>query len=221
MTRRLRGFAGVDSLVAVIATLVTIVTVTVRAVPTPSATLSPLPAPIVNYYSAVGARASGLDTALVRAVIATESAGDPRAVSRARAVGMMQLEPSTAQDCGIRNRYDPAENVMCGSRTLALLVRRYGLADGIARYNCGAGTAAGVGGHLSRMPVETQRYVATVITAYDVLQHVDLPIQSPTPAPRLRTANRPSRRGFGRATPTQLPYFLTLLFSPKPKGSKL
>jgi hypothetical protein len=155
--------------------------------PTPSPTISPLPSPIVQWYAQRGAEESGLDPALVRAVIDAESGGDPKAVSKAGAVGLMQLAASTAGDCGIHNRFDPLENVECGAKTLGYLVRHYGVATGIAAYNFGSGDVDLVGDHLSKMPVETQTYVKDVIEDYDALQHDALEAQTPdagtSPAP--------------------------------------
>ena len=149
--------------------------------PTPSPTISPLPSPVVQWYAQRGADVSGLDPALVRAVIEAESGGDPRAVSKAGAIGMMQLAASTASDCGIHDLYDPAQNVDCGSRTLGYLVRRYGVQMGIAAYNFGSGDVESVGGHLSKMPQETQAYVKDVVEEYDALQHETLDAEAPQP----------------------------------------
>lgn len=147
--------------------------------PTPSPTISPLPSPVVQWYAQRGAEVSGLDPALVRAVIEAESGGDPRAVSKAGAIGMMQLASSTASDCGIHDAFDPMQNVECGARTLGYLVHRYGVETGIAAYNFGSGDVDSVGGHLSKMPVETQNYVKAVVEEYDVLQHETLEAADP------------------------------------------
>lgn len=147
--------------------------------PTPSPTISPLPSPVVQWYAQRGAEASGLDPALVRAVIEAESGGDPKAVSKAGAIGMMQLASSTASDCGIHDVFDPMQNVQCGARTLGYLVHRYGVETGIAAYNFGSGDVESVGGHLSKMPVETQNYVKAVVDEYDVLQHETLEAAAP------------------------------------------
>lgn len=160
---------------------------TLIGVPTPSPTISPLPSPVVQWYARRGAVVSGLDPAFVRAVIDAESGGDPRAVSSAGAAGMMQLLPDTASDCGIRDRFDAEENVECGAKTLAYLVRRFGIENGIAAYNFGGGNVDAVGGHFKKMPAETQNYVKSVIDDYDVLQHERLPVEAPAipaPAPR-------------------------------------
>jgi hypothetical protein len=167
--------------------------------PTPSPTISPLPSAVVQWYAARGAAVSGLDPALVRAVIDEESGGDPRAVSKAGAVGMMQLEPETAGDCGIHNRFNPLENVECGSKTLAYLVRRYGIERGLASYNFGAGNVRSIGGHFSDLPTETQGYVKGVILEYDALQHLTLIAQAP-PTPALSCASEhPCHRERGDA----------------------
>ena len=148
-------------------------------VPTPSPTISPLAPPVVQWYAQRGADASGLDPELVRAVIDAESGGDPKAVSKAGAIGMMQLAAATASDCGIRDLFDPLANVQCGSRTLGYLVRNYGMEGGIAAYNFGAGDVEAAGGHLGKMPVETQQYVKAVIEEYDDLQHESLDARAP------------------------------------------
>jgi len=149
------------------------------AVPTPSPTISPLPAGVVQWYARRGADASGLDVSLVRAVIDAESGGDPDAVSKAGAAGLMQLQPDTASDCGLRDRFDAEGNVVCGARTLGYLVHRYGVWQGIAAYNFGAGNVTASGDHLSKMPPETQNYVKTVIDRYDALQHAPVETQPP------------------------------------------
>jgi hypothetical protein len=163
------------------------------AMPTPSPTLSPLPAQQINYYAVQGARASGLDPQFVRAVIDAESAGDPHAVSRAGAVGLMQLMAGTASDCGIHDRYDALENVICGSRSLAGLVHRYGIATGIAAYNFGSGNIEAAGGDLKKTPTETQQYVRDVIARYDTLQHAGaLVVEEPaTPSPSPSPVSNP------------------------------
>ena len=79
--------------------------------------------------SAIAASASlyPVPKALVMAVIRAESGFDASAVSRAGAVGLMQLLPGTARRLGIRasELRDPAQNVLGGVRLLALLLRHY------------------------------------------------------------------------------------------------
>lgn len=108
----------------------------------------------------------GLDPALVRAVVQVESAFQPAAVSPKGAQGLMQLMPGTAVALGVRDAFDPAQNLEGGSRHLAGLVQAYGgdLKKALAAYNAGAGAVARHGG----IPPyrETREYVARVLTRY-------------------------------------------------------
>ena len=84
------------------------------------------------------ARRVGLPPELVKAVIATESNWDARAVSHVGAVGLMQLMPATADWLGV-NPWDPVENIRGGTRYLGWLMQR--LDDrvdlALAAYNAG------------------------------------------------------------------------------------
>ncbi len=83
----------------------------------------------------------GVPRELVRAVIEAESNWNPRAVSPAGAVGLMQLMPGTAAAFRVRNRFDPAENIRGGVAYLAFLIDECGgdLRLVIAAYNAGHG----------------------------------------------------------------------------------
>ena len=107
-----------------------------------------------------------VDPALVKAVISTESGWNPRAVSHKGAVGLMQLEPSTAQRYGVNNSFDPAQNVEGGTKYLRSLLDRYNgdLTKSLAAYNAGERTVD-VNGGVPAIP-ETQRYVRKVTDAY-------------------------------------------------------
>ena len=107
---------------------------------------------------------SGLDPFLVDAVIRTESAYRVNAISRAGAVGLMQLMPGTARRYGVHNRFDPVQNVYGGTRYLADLLREFGVVEALAAYNAGEGTVRRYGG----IPPydETQRFVTRVLSRY-------------------------------------------------------
>ena len=81
-----------------------------------------------------------LEPALVKAVIRTESAFRPRAVSPKGARGLMQLMPATARDLGCRNVYDPEQNIEAGAKHLRVLIDQFGfnLPRVLAAYNAGA-----------------------------------------------------------------------------------
>lgn len=97
---------------------------------------------------AEAAHASKLDSALIQSVIKAESNGDPNAISRAGAKGLMQLADSTALDLGVANPFDPRANVLGGARYLRNLIDRYkgDLRLALAAYNAGPGTVARHGG---------------------------------------------------------------------------
>jgi len=108
----------------------------------------------------------GVDANLVRAVIATESGGNPSAVSRKGAVGLMQLMPTTALELGVRNMYSASENLEAGVRYLQTLLDRYNgdLDKALAAYNAGAGAVDRAGG-VPRYR-ETREYVKKVTSNY-------------------------------------------------------
>ena len=111
------------------------------------------------------ARDNDLDPSLVRAVVKTESNFNPQAVSKAGAMGLMQLMPGTAQDLGVEDPFDPVENVYGGARYLKQMVNRYSgdIKKALAAYNWGPGNLEKSTG---RMPEETRNYVRIVSGHY-------------------------------------------------------
>jgi soluble lytic murein transglycosylase-like protein len=130
----------------------------VRAVPVIT------PGPFGNLIHAA-AEKHGVDESLIRQVIAAESNFNPRAVSRKRAQGLMQLLPTTAAFYSVANIFDPAQNIDAGTRYLKDLLARYrgDLRLALAAYNAGPDMVERYGG-VPPFP-ETQKYVR-VITAH-------------------------------------------------------
>ena len=107
-----------------------------------------------------------VDADLVFSVVAAESNFNPKAVSRRNAHGLMQLLPETARRMGVRDIYDPAQNIDGGTRYLRDLLKLYegDLALTLAAYNAGPGAVQRYG----RIPPynETIRYVRAIRRTY-------------------------------------------------------
>jgi hypothetical protein len=103
-----------------------------------------------------------LDPALIRAVMRFESGFQPTAVSRAGARGLMQLMPEVATRFGVRDVFDPRENIMAGAQYLReLLDLHQGKVDlALASYNAGPGAVARY--HAVPPYPETRRYVRAI-----------------------------------------------------------
>ncbi len=109
------------------------------------------------------ARLNGVRTDLVRAVVQIESGYNPYARSRKGALGLMQLMPATIREFGVRNPFDPVENVRAGVAYLRQLLDRYNDDEqlALAAYNAGPGA---VDSHGRAIPPyrETRDYVRMI-----------------------------------------------------------
>jgi soluble lytic murein transglycosylase-like protein len=103
-----------------------------------------------------------LNPSLIAAVIKAESNGDARAVSTAGAKGLMQLIDTTAADMGVRDVFNPQENIEGGAKYLRKLLDRFGdIKTALAAYNAGPETVQRYGG-IPPYP-ETIKYVRSVL----------------------------------------------------------
>ena len=112
------------------------------------------------------ALAEGVDTHLARAIIQAESAFNYKARSKAGALGLMQLMPSTAERFGVLDPFDPRQNISGGVKYLKWLHSYYegNLTKVVAAYNAGEGA---VNRHKGIPPfAETRAYVPKVLDLY-------------------------------------------------------
>ena len=114
----------------------------------------------------------GVDPALMKAMMHTESGFNPNARSPVGAQGLMQLMPATARRFGVYNAWNPAENIEGAAKYLKFLQGRFGnIQHVIASYNAGEGNVAKYGG----IPPfrETRDYVQRVLSRYNNLYRND------------------------------------------------
>ncbi len=119
-------------------------------------------APVIARHS----RTHRLHPALIRAVIKAESDFDPMAVSRAGAIGLMQLMPQTAVHLDVHDLYNPDQNIGGGTRHLRQLLDRFNgnLPLALAAYNAGE---TAVERYQTLPPFEeTRQYVKKVLRYY-------------------------------------------------------
>lgn len=111
----------------------------------------------------------GVDPNLIAAMIQQESGFNPRAVSHAGAKGLMQLMPATARGLGVKDSFNPEQNIMGGTKYIAQQLKAFGgdIEMALAAYNAGPGNVRKYGG----IPpfAETQKYVPKVLANYNAL----------------------------------------------------
>lgn len=138
-----------------------------RVLPQPPADLViPSRAELIALIDREAAR-QRVDPVLVHAIVRAESNYDPRAVSPAGAVGVMQVMPETAADYGVTAidaLFDPQTNVRTGIRHLKRLLSRYGIGKAVMAYNAGEGALERSNGFVTYP--ETQIYTHRVLTRY-------------------------------------------------------
>ncbi len=124
-------------------------------------------------HIAEAARRFGIPEHWIRAVMRAESAGDPRAVSSAGAMGLMQVMPDTWDELRLRHRlgadpFSPRDNILAGAAYLSEMLARYGnTAAMLAAYNAGPARYDDylVSGRV--LPAATRAYVASLAPLLD------------------------------------------------------
>src|ERR1700677_1737249 len=126
---------------------------------------APVPPDQINSLVQQNADIWQADTALIKSVIANESSFNANATSPVGAQGLMQLMPQTAASLGVKNPYDPAQNVAGGTRYLRGLIDRFkgDTKLAVAAYNAGPESVDQYGA----VPpyAETRNYVQHVLRA--------------------------------------------------------
>jgi len=138
-----------------------------RSEPDPSPTASARPPRTTGQIVAEAADKHGVDSDFIQSVIRQESGGNPVAVSRAGAQGLMQLMPSTAVQLGVKDSFSPEQNVHGGAQYLRELLERYNgdAVKALAAYNAGP---AAVDRYKGVPPyAETRQYVRRVVRDYN------------------------------------------------------
>jgi soluble lytic murein transglycosylase-like protein len=112
------------------------------------------------------AKEHGLESLLIHSIIRTESNYDPNAVSSKGAVGLMQLMPETAEKYGVRDLYDPKQNILGGVKYLKDLISSFGRKTDyvLAAYNAGHNAIIKYRG-IPPFP-ETKRFIQKVKATY-------------------------------------------------------
>jgi soluble lytic murein transglycosylase-like protein len=151
--------------------------------------------PTFRELVAAAAKRYSVDADLITSVIAVESNFDPKAVSRKNARGLMQLLPETAERLGVKNVFDPQDNIDAGTRYLKELLQMYNndLVLTLAAYNAGTDSVQKYG----RVPpyAETITYVQRVKRSYEKAK-------SSAPA---KAASRTAAAPANAATPSKSP----------------
>jgi soluble lytic murein transglycosylase-like protein len=130
----------------------------------------------VKSYNDIIARTAdsvGVDPNLLKAMIVEESGAKQHARSSSNAKGLMQLIDTTAQSMGVKNVWDPHQNIQGGARYLKQQLDKYkgDVSLALASYNAGPGNVERYNG----IPPfkETRNYVKRVMNLYTALQSLE------------------------------------------------
>jgi len=128
----------------------------------------------INAYDDIIREASlhhGMQFELIKALIHAESNFNPNAISQSGAIGLMQIMPDNLNAFGIRDPFDPRDNIMGGTRYLKQLMKKYDsdLSLSLAAYNAGPG-AVDKYQDIPPFP-ETENYVEKVLTYYSLYKN--------------------------------------------------
>ncbi|MFN8575885.1 MAG: lytic transglycosylase domain-containing protein [Candidatus Sericytochromatia bacterium] len=115
----------------------------------------------------VYAKEYNLDSKLILALISKESSFRPNAVSSSGAVGLGQLLKQTAKDMGIKDPYNPEENIKATTKYLSILIKKWNgnINLALASYKIGHGNVTRLVKAGDELPLSTKKYIKEIITA--------------------------------------------------------
>lgn len=123
----------------------------------------------LNQYFQLAADTYGVDVKLLKCIAYAESSFRPNVTSKSGAMGVMQLMPKTAEGLGVRDGYDPKQNILGGAKYIAAQLNRFegNIEYALAAYNAGPNSVQKYGG----IPPyeETQNYVKKIMGIYNTL----------------------------------------------------
>lgn len=148
----------------------------------------------------------GVPEAWIREVMRAESGGRTHRgglpiVSRAGAMGLMQVMPATYAEMARRHGlgadpFEPRDNILAGAAYLRLMFDRFGSPGFLAAYNVGPGRYADYLAGRRGLPLETRSYLAAVSARLAIGEPASLPPAAPTPQTLFATARAPDDRLF-------------------------
>ncbi len=124
--------------------------------------------PLTRYWSLIeqAGLAQRLDPYLINAVIKNESNYNAKAVSPKGALGLMQLMPGTARSVGVRDPFNPEQNINGGCLYLRLMLDQFGsIHTALLAYNAGPGRVS-----RGQVPTESYQYAARVIDDFRAMR---------------------------------------------------
>lgn len=161
-------------------------------------------------FADAAAKANGIDPVLFRRQIAAESGFNPNARSKAGAMGLGQLMPGTAAGLGVKDPWDPQQNLDGAARYLAQQIKAFNgdIRLALAAYNAGPGAVRKYG----KVPPyrETQNYVHTILHGYTPARNGSLTAQ-PASTNNLDSAIKDATAPF--KPPTEAPPEINPLFT--------